>query len=82
MLLIDTAEYHPYAACLMYRACRDGRQVRENLAAVRGTDECRRVANEIHEALMEQKPGSAEAGRLASVEEGALLCVVALVKPR
>ena len=27
-------QYHPYAACLMFRACRDGSVVRANLDAV------------------------------------------------
>lgn len=29
------AEYHPYAACLMYMACHDGNTVRDNLDAVK-----------------------------------------------
>jgi hypothetical protein len=28
-------EYHPYAACLMFKACHDGEQVRANLNATR-----------------------------------------------
>lgn len=27
-------EYHPFAACLMFRSCRDSSTVRENLLAV------------------------------------------------
>lgn len=27
-------EYHPFAACLMFKACRNGEQVRANLEAV------------------------------------------------
>jgi hypothetical protein len=27
-------EYHPYAACLMFKSCHDGDRVRENLQAV------------------------------------------------
>lgn len=30
-------EYHPYAACLMFKACNDGDTVRSNLAAVRAS---------------------------------------------
>ncbi|OYD50667.1 hypothetical protein CBY09_07995 [Acidovorax kalamii] len=30
-------EYHPYAACLMFKACHDSETVRANLEAVRGT---------------------------------------------
>lgn len=29
-----TREFHPFAACLMYRECGDARTVRTNLAAV------------------------------------------------
>jgi len=29
-------EYHPYAACLMFKACHDSETVRANLEAVRG----------------------------------------------
>ena len=32
-------EYHPYAACLMFMACKDGTYVRANLAEVRKQDE-------------------------------------------
>lgn len=35
MVLKDWNEYHPYAACLMFKACGDGKVVRDNLAAVR-----------------------------------------------
>jgi len=31
---VTPQEYHPYAACLMYRQCADGIMVRENLADV------------------------------------------------
>ena len=34
-MLIEANEYHPYAACLMFKACQDGEVVRENLKAVR-----------------------------------------------
>jgi hypothetical protein len=30
-------EYHPYAACLMFKACHNSEVVRANLEAVRGT---------------------------------------------
>lgn len=30
-------EYHPYAACLMFKACHNSETVRANLEAVRGT---------------------------------------------
>ena len=32
-------EYHPYAACLMFMACKDGPYVRANLAEVRKQDD-------------------------------------------
>ena len=32
-------EYHPYAACLMFMACKDGPYVRANLAKVRKQDD-------------------------------------------
>lgn len=34
LMLVKPGEYHPYAACLMFKACHDSRIVRENLAAV------------------------------------------------
>lgn len=34
MVLIDPQEYHPFAACLMYKQCKDELTVRDNLAAV------------------------------------------------
>jgi len=30
----EIGEYHPYAACLMFKACKNGEQVRTNLNAV------------------------------------------------
>jgi hypothetical protein len=34
MPLYDASEYHPYAACVMFEALRDGTSVRANLADV------------------------------------------------
>ena len=34
MLIEDSKEYHPYAACLMFMQCRDSETVRANLQAV------------------------------------------------
>ena len=31
---VDAGEYHPYAACLMFRACASAQTVRTNLKAV------------------------------------------------
>lgn len=31
---VNSTEYHPYAACLMFKACHDGRVVQDNLDAV------------------------------------------------
>ena len=33
-MVCQPTEYHPMAACLMFKACHDGDQVRANLAAV------------------------------------------------
>lgn len=33
-MLVEDGEYHPYAACLMFKSCRNGDTVRENLRAV------------------------------------------------
>lgn len=35
-MAVSPGEYHPFAACLMFKGCHDGDQVRANLAAVRG----------------------------------------------
>ena len=34
-MVVHPAEYHPYAACLMFQSCKDGEVVRANLDAVR-----------------------------------------------
>ena len=34
-MLCGPLEYHPYAACLMFKACHDGDRVRANLQAVK-----------------------------------------------
>jgi len=34
-MLVEDNEYHPYAACLMFKGCHMGEVVRVNLAAVR-----------------------------------------------
>ena len=36
-------EYHPYAACLMFKACHDGDAVRGNLQAVQGDARASRI---------------------------------------
>ena len=36
-MLCDPKEYHPYAACLMFKACHNSETVRANLEAVRGS---------------------------------------------
>jgi hypothetical protein len=33
-MLCTATEYHPYAACLMFKACNDPKTVRDNLQAV------------------------------------------------
>jgi hypothetical protein len=33
-MLVEPGEYHPYAACLMFKACGDASVVRANLVAV------------------------------------------------
>lgn len=33
-MLCDPLEYHPYAACLMFKACGDSKVVHENLSAI------------------------------------------------
>ena len=42
-------EYHPYAACLMFKACKDGTSVRANLAALRAQDTA--LIQQMQEAL-------------------------------
>ena len=37
-MVVKSGEYHPYAACLMFMACKDGATVRANLEAVRKQD--------------------------------------------
>jgi hypothetical protein len=38
-MVCSPGEFHPYAACLMFRGCHDGDVVRTNLAALRGPGE-------------------------------------------
>lgn len=33
-MLVASSEYHPYAACLMFKACQDASTVRKNLEAI------------------------------------------------
>lgn len=33
-MLVASREYHPYAACLMFKACQDASTVRKNLEAL------------------------------------------------
>ena len=44
-MVCEPGEYHPYAACLMFKACWNGRVVRANLQAVldRGATESQRL---------------------------------------
>jgi hypothetical protein len=48
-MLVEPGEYHPYAACLMFKACGDGSVVRANLVAVLAEGYER--ASEIHAAI-------------------------------
>jgi hypothetical protein len=64
MELKDATEYHPYAACLMFKACHDGETVRANLDGVRANG-----AQWEYEALMPKH--DALAARLAEAERDA-----------
>lgn len=33
-MIVKLGEYHPFAACLMYKGCKDEKTVRENMKAV------------------------------------------------
>lgn len=33
-MLVFEDEYHPYGACLMFKACKNGNTVRQNLMAI------------------------------------------------
>jgi hypothetical protein len=46
-MLVDVNEYHPYAACLMFKACHDNSIVQANLDAVRAYG---------YQAHIEQRP--------------------------
>jgi hypothetical protein len=46
-MLCEVREYHPFAACLMYKACHNSATVRANLEAVRTSDEpCNELPDE------------------------------------
>jgi hypothetical protein len=51
-MLVEPGEYHPYAACLMFKACGDSSVVRANLVAVLAEGYER--AGEIHAAIGER----------------------------
>ena len=46
-MLVENNEYHPYAACLMFKSCKDNEMVRGNLISVRNhaVDYCAMVAD-------------------------------------
>jgi hypothetical protein len=50
-MVVAAGEYHPYAACLMFKACHDGDKVRESLRAV--LNDARRTAPD-REAVIEE----------------------------
>ncbi len=33
-MIVQLGEYHPFAACLMYKGCKDSTTVRENIKAI------------------------------------------------
>lgn len=57
-MAVSVTEYHPYAACLMYRACQDAEVVRVNLLSVQASGaqaECDlRASSETNESLSTQ----------------------------
>lgn len=52
-MTVFAGEYHPFAACLMYKGCGDEKQVRDNLNAVK--DYSRTVLKEIAEVNREMR---------------------------
>ena len=49
-MVCQPTEYHPMAACLMFKACHDGDQVRANLKAVQD-DAIRALSGEAAEQI-------------------------------
>ena len=54
----DLNEYHPYAACLMFKACKNSYTVRENLQAIRAPDDRVRALVEASDKLVEEYVGA------------------------
>jgi len=52
-MIVKENEYHPYAACLMFKGCKDGKVVRANLKAVRdnAAEYCAMVVDARHPTL-------------------------------
>lgn len=52
---VRLGEYHPFAACLMYKGCHDGDVVRKNLEAI--TFEWRGIGRREHEHSVRRMTG-------------------------
>lgn len=52
---VRLGEYHPYAACLMFKGCRNSETVRKNLEAI--THEWRKIGRREHEHEMRAATG-------------------------
>jgi hypothetical protein len=53
-MIVASNEYHPFAACLMHEACRNGETVRANLDAV--IDHGYRASRASHELAVDYRP--------------------------
>ena len=60
----NAGEYHPYAACLMFKQCRNSETVRANLAAVRADRQQGRVEGLREAAEMVEDDCYIEGGEL------------------
>lgn len=78
MVVRTPTEYHPYAACLMFKACHDGDTVRANLEAVRSDARSTQATPDAAEAAQEDRSIVATYEKLHKGKLGAhwLWCVI------
>lgn len=80
-MIVQLGEYHPFAACLMYKGCKDENTVRENIKAIatqwtalgerQAKQKCISLINSDAWAITHQTLGQYRSALIKSIKEAA-----------
>lgn len=79
-MIVQLGEYHPFAACLMYKGCKDENTVRENIKSIttqwtalgerQATHKCISLINSDSYAITHQTMGQYRTAIIREMQEG------------